>query len=239
MSSSIRAALLLLPLALVGCNRTETANGPVTTTQQRDVQPFTRINVQGGIRVTLTTGQRNVAITGSQNLLANVDLTVEDGVLMVRAANGVTLEPARSVTLQVSNDVLQGAEVSGNSQLTADATRADEWTLKASATSAVAISRIDASRLNIDASTGARIDVFGTATDIDVKVSGVSRVNAQGVSAMNVRVDASDDAELLLNASGSATGNASGRSTVNVAGNPQTQSIESSGAAQVTYDALQ
>lgn len=239
MSSSIRAALLLLPLALVGCNkRTETANGPVTT-QQRDVQPFTRINVQGGIRVTLTTGERNVAITGSQNLLDNVDLTVEDGVLMVRAANGVTLEPARSVTLQVSNDVLQGAEVSGNSQLTADATKADEWSLKASDTSAVAISRIDASRLNIDAATGARIDVFGTATDLNLNVSGASRVNAQGVSAMNVMVDASGDAEVLLNASGSATGNASGRATVNVAGNPQTQAIESSDSAQVTYDELQ
>ena len=234
MSSLTRSALITLSVLGLSACVTEEGNGQIVT-DQRAVKAFTRLKVEDGLRVSVTQGPRNVWLTTDENLRSFFQAEVRGDTLVLSRMPNFRLKPTGEVLFEVTNDVLEGLEVSGGSQVNADATPARQWRLEVSGGSVVSVARMAAESLTMDVSGESRVEVSGSARDVKVNASGKSRVNAQTLSTVNLDVDASGGAILNVAASSSATGSASGNSQVNVLGDPQKRTISTSGTAQVTY----
>ena len=234
MSSLTRSAVVALAVLGLSSCVSEDGNGRIVT-EQRSVTAFSKVKVEDGLRVSITQGPRGVWLTTDENLRTYFRAKVVGDTLVLDQLSNFVLNPTGEVVFEVTNDVLEGLEVSGGAQVSADATPAARWRLTASGGSTVSVARIAAPRFDVDASGNSRVDAFGSASDVNVNASGGSEVNTVGVSTVNLDVDASGGSVLNVAASSSATGNASGGSRVNVVGDPQTRSIDTSGDSQVTY----
>ena len=234
MTSLTRSAVFAVAvLGLFSCMQQD-GNGNVVT-EQRTVKAFTRLKVEDGLRVSITQGPRNVWLTTDENLRSFFQAEVRGDTLVLKRLSNFTLKPSGDVAFEVTNEVLEGLDVSGGAQVNADATPASQWRLDVSGESVVSVARMAAQKLTMEVTGNSEVNVSGAASDVKVRASGSSRVNTTRLSAVNVDVDASGSSVLNVAASSSATGSASGSSRVTVVGEPQKRDINTSGSSQVTY----
>lgn len=79
--------LFLTSLALCGCGK---RGSGIEATQVREVEEFSRIEVNGGFTVNLAIAEeRSLTITGDDNLLDLVDTHVDDGLLVVETTESL------------------------------------------------------------------------------------------------------------------------------------------------------
>ena len=237
MTSLTRSAVFAVAvLGLFSCMQQD-GNGNVVT-EQRTVKAFTRLKVEDGLRVTITQGPRNVWLTTDENLRSFFQAEVRGDTLVLKRLSNFILKPSGDVAFEVTNEVLEGLDVSGGAGgalVNADATPAGQWRLDVSGESVVSVARMAAQKLTMEVTGNSEVNVSGAASDVKVRASGSSRVNTTRLSAVNVDVDASGSSVLNVAASSSATGSASGSSRVTVVGEPQKRDINTSGSSQVTY----
>jgi hypothetical protein len=225
---------MLSALALCSC-LVQVGNGKVVT-QQRPVTAFSKVSIASGIHATIARGDPAVSVIADENLQPLVEVFVQGDTLIVRASQTFVLRATGGhVDASVSTNVLVGLEASGGSQVSADATEANEWRVGASGGSTVALSRVQAQQLVVEASGGSHVDVFGLSPSVLASGSGGSQVNTGGVAAQDVTANASGGSTLQVFASNSVQGDASGGSTITVSGNPATRNVNTSGGSRVIY----
>ncbi len=234
MTSLTRSAVFTFAVLGFSACVSEDGNGTIVT-EQRSVKAFTKLKVEDGLRVSLTQGPRGVWLTTDENLRSFFQAEVRGDTLVLKRLSNFTLKPSGDVVFEVTNEVLEGLEVSGGAQVNADATPAGQWRLDVSGESVVSVSRMAAQKLKMEVTGNSQVDVSGSASDVKLKASGSSRVNTTSLSTVNLDVDASGGSVLNVAASNSATGSVSGNSRVTVVGNPQKRDINASGSSQVTY----
>lgn len=234
MTSLTRSAVVALAVAGLSSCVSEDGNGRIVT-EQRAVQAFQKVKVEDGLRVTITQGPRSVLLTTDENLRSFFQADVRGDTLVLKKLSNFSLNPTGEVVFEIMNEVLEGLDVSGGAQVSADATPTSRWRLTASGGSVVTARNVATPKLDVEASGASEVTLFGSANEARVKGSGGSKVNTVGVTTVSVDVDASGGSTLNVAASSSAKGIASGNSTVNVVGNPQTRTIDATGSSTVTY----
>ncbi len=234
MRSLTRSAVVALAVLGFSSCVSEDGNGRIVT-EQRAVKEFQKVKVEDGLRVTITRGPRTVWLTTDENLRSFFQAEVRGDTLVLKRMSNFALNPTGEVVFEISNEVLEGLEVSGGAHVSAAATPTSRWRLSASDGSVVTVSDVATPKLDVEASGGSEVTLSGSANEAKVKGSGRSKVDTTGVAAVSVDVDASGGSTLNVAASSEATGHVSGSSTVNVVGNPQKRSIDTSGSSQVTY----
>jgi hypothetical protein len=199
---------------LAGCGSSSvTGKGPVQT-ETRKADAFTRIEVSGGIGVTVRIDPTNaLEVSAQENILPIIATDVEGDTLRIRSTESYST--SEGVEVAVATPALVGIWMSGGSQ--------------------GRIEGLDAERLDIELSGGAGVTATGTATSVALNMTGGSRASLENLTATTITLDLSGGATATVQASDRVSGSASGGSRASVLGDAQLN-VEVSGGGEVTRD---
>jgi Putative auto-transporter adhesin, head GIN domain len=191
-------------------------------TQQRNTTGFTGVETHGDIDIVVANGDFNVKIDAEQNLLQDIETNVENGRLVVRFRDGISLWDHGDATVYVTAPILNTIETHGSGDIRSEGRLADKNNIHLVVSGSGDIDLILDSPDIITATQGSGdITLKGTAKNIDSKTSGSGDLHMDGLKAENVKivVHGSGDAEVF--ASESLKVEVSGSGDVHYKGSPK------------------
>jgi hypothetical protein len=205
-----RAALLLVPLIVVGCIG---GQGPVTT-ETRETRAFARIEVGAGVRLELSIGPAGpIEVSAQANVLPAIGTDVSGDTLRIEAREDYTTTVPVTVTVTVP--AIHAVSLSGGAAAT--------------------ISGLDSDAIELSVKGGARATVVGTTGTVTLTADGGSTVDLGALTAGEVSVTLAGGSAATVSASGTVHGFANGGSQLTVRGSAVV-SVEESGGASVVTD---
>lgn len=228
----MRSSILGLVVVVVsGCGGVM-GNGKVVS-DERTVGAFRTVTIASGFTAMVKPGARAVTIHADENLLSYLETEVRGDSLVVDVKPDTLLAGVSALDVTIFNDVIEGLDASGGSQVDATATPIPTFKLGASGGSRVNLDSLSSTELDADASGGSHVTAAGTATSARAGASGGSIVDLTSVALATLEVTASGGSTVNASVTGSVAGSASGASQVTITGNP-TVSVDRSGASTVT-----
>ncbi len=227
----------LAVLAVVSaCGPAVFGNGKVVT-QTKELPVFTKVTVGGGIQLTTSVGELSVlTISGEDNILAEHDISVVQGVLIMKPKPGSMLQPTKPIVADIRVPKLEAINASGASKVVTGVLTSDTAVeLEASGASDIQTGLITAPDVNVQGSGSSDVTTSGITTTAKFEVSGASKVTATGLAAEVIDISISGSSHLKARASKEARGSASGASDVTIEGSPAVRHVESSGASDVVF----
>lgn len=228
--------LSMLCLLLTACGGAGflVGNGNVTTTS-RDVSAFRKISVGSAVLARVHPGARAVSLRTDENVQPLMEVVVEGDTLIIRNNTLTSLSPT-VLEADITNDVLEGVEASGASQVIGAATPVTSFPLTASGASTITLTELSSTDFTLTATGASTVTLSGAATRATIKAEGGSAVDVRGVPLSALTVDASGASTVKARVSSTLDGSASGASLVRVTGTPTSQ-VVNSGASTVTLNA--
>jgi hypothetical protein len=209
----------------------------VARTEDRDVPPFSAVEVEGGIHATVDVGPRRpVRIEADDDVLALLETRVEHGALRIGFKPHSRRRGDHRVSVTIQTPDLRSVGASGGSVVRASFTRADESGINASGGSELRIRGVDATRLSVDGSGGSVLDIQGRADTLDLQMSGGSHLHGRDLSVKDVDLQASGGSEGELRANGRIRGSLSGGSELHVRGGARAKVATSGGSSVAVED---
>lgn len=248
---------LLLPLFFTACALGPVVNGSgEIITEEREVGPFTGVDISGGVDVDVTYGgSQSVELTSDHNIVAIIETTVRDGVLFVRSDESYS--PSEGVQLEITVPVIELIDVSGSSDVTVhgvplEANRLDLFRVDISGSADVATDWMEANRMEIEVSGSGslmmnKLDIDATAIDIsgsgdvvltgageklDAEVSGSGNVIADRFEVEEADVEVRGSGDMRLHATDILRATISGSGEVLYRGRPKVDA-DVSGSGEV------
>jgi hypothetical protein len=207
------AVTLLLAGGLAACEIAKQGEGPVTS-ETRQTEAFTQIDVTGGIGITLRIGSpQPIEVRAQANLLPIIATEVEGGTLRIHAKENFRATERIQVVIQVPS--LEAAKMGGGSTGQVDGLAGESFAL--------------------DLSGGSVMTATGTASSIALVESGGSRASLHDLAAKTVVLNISGGSIATIQASGSVTGSAAGGSRATVRG-AATMSVQATGGSTVSHE---
>ena len=184
------------------------------------VDGFDSVAVSQGINLNLVMGSPSsvTAVADDDSDLDNLEIEVDDGELVIRRGSWVSglfsMGKSRgSVTVDVVASELQAvASSSGANADLIDITCAD---------------------LEVDASSGSRIEVSGSCDTVAIDASSGANVDSSDLITADASVDSSSGASIQVFAGESFRGDASSGSSIRVYGSPEVAESETSSGASI------
>ena len=184
------------------------------------VDDFDSVAVSQGINLNLVMGSPSsvTAVADDDSDLDSLEIEVDDGELVIRRGSWVSglfsMGKSRgSVTVNVVASELQAvASSSGANADLIDITCAD---------------------LEVDASSGSRIEVSGSCDTVAIDASSGASVDSSDLITIDASVDSSSGASIQVFAGESFRGDASSGSSIRVYGNPEVAESETSSGASI------
>jgi hypothetical protein len=200
--------MLLLAVFGSGCHlkvHDEISGSGVRQRQKRDLAAFTSISTQGAFDINVTCQQpQSIEVEGDDNLLPIITTEVSDGVLHIRSNRSFSVNDPIEIKISMGN--LQGISTNGAGTINISGLKNDKFEIDANGASTIRVSgeaqlididtngagKIDAHKLRasrgvVEAKGVARVDV-NVSEQLDVTVSGPSRVTYQGDPVLNKTV---------------------------------------------------
>ena len=210
---AIPVALIAVAVIVAGCstNLLGTRGEGAVVTETRQVPAFSRVDVSGGVGLTISDGTSGtVTVSAQPNIVSLITTVVEGDTLHIKPSSSYTTSAEVEVALDAAG--VSGLTVSGGSR--------------------VDMANVAADALAVDLSGGSVITSSGSAANLAVTASGGSRADLANLAASSATVDASGGSTLLVQAQDAVTGSASGQSRVEVLGDARVD-IASTGGATV------
>jgi hypothetical protein len=208
---ALAGGVIAIAVCLGGCVGTN-GQGAVTT-EMRQAQQFTDVEVGNGIGLALRIGDaKPLEVRAQKNILPLIATEVVDGKLRIHSTAGYTTSQGVQVT--IVTPTLEAITLSGGSKGTIDGLTAES--------------------LAISMSGGSGLTANGSVGVASLSLTGGSRGDLETVSAREVTVDVSGGSNVTITATDEVNGSASGGSHVTVVGNA-TLNVQSSGGAEVTH----
>jgi hypothetical protein len=226
----MRHSLLCLIPLLAACNGV-TGDGHVMS-DSRTVDSFRSVSIASGFSAIVTTGPQGVTIRADENLLPLLETFVQGDSLVVQIKPDTEFVSATTLEVAVSNDVLEGLDVSGGTRVTATATAVDTFPASASGGSHINLTGLASTAVNVDASGGSEVFITGTASHGTADASGGSTIDLTAVPLDSLSLSASGGSIVKAKVATSVAGDASGGSVVTISGSP-TVNVDSSGGSVV------
>jgi|KBSMisStaDraftv2_1062788.scaffolds.fasta_scaffold116266_2 hypothetical protein len=218
-------------LAWLTLNRGGGSIGGDLVTENRAVDPFRRLDVNGSADVTLVAGAREgVAVetrAGGQSLvrIRSTGDTLEissgttrrwwDSIIGSRGPGSVT--PRITVTFRQ----VEAINLSGTVKLAAARIEATELRIAASGGTSVRIDDLQAQRLRLSGSGALKATLAGRVVDQDVSISGAGEVHADRLESENAKVSVSGAGSIVINARKTLRASISGAGSVEYYGDPE------------------
>lgn len=218
-----RLALLGTITALTSCGcqirlsdfgtGTQVKGNGVLVTEERLIDDYDSIEVQGVIQVEVSPGlEPSLTITGEENLLAILNTKTADGALVIGASEPYS--STKPIVIKTTCPNLIRYTGHGVTQATITGLESDRFEAQLNGASTLLIQ------------TG-NVELF------KADISGVSNLNAKGLRANKADVQASGTSHITLNVTEDLNAQASGASNIVYHGNPNSNQINTSGVATI------
>jgi hypothetical protein len=187
--------------------------------QERTVEPFTRIDVGGAFNVYLTIkDQFSLIVETDENLQEKITTKIHNEKLSITSSG---IRNATKLNIYVSAPEITYVNLSGAATFKSSNTlSADYLELIASGASNLSLD-IDVDELVTEASGASTVKLTGTAHNHNVKASGASDVKAANLLTTNTTATASGAADVKINATEKVTRKISGAGSVKISGAPE------------------
>jgi hypothetical protein len=202
--------------------------------QDRNLRDFNAIEVSSAIHLTVTQDSAySVKVETDSNLQELVEVYKEGGVLRIRLANNISLNPTRDVAVYVSGPSFDHIGASGACNVVGKNmfTGNERFDLELSGASEADL-QIDAPVVNVELSGACKATLKGKTRDLRIDCSGSSSVRAFELPAENVSAGLSGASNADVFASVRIEGELSGASDMEYKGGAQTN-IHTSGASSI------
>jgi hypothetical protein len=182
-------------------------------TQKRDIDDFDSVEVNGVFQVEIVSGKDfSVEVQADDNLLPLVKTDVDGSTLKIGLDKRIS--SSHVLTVRVSAPNIEKIESTGVSTVNASGIQNDSLAVKCSGDSKIAVS--------------------GETSNLTIKVSGASNVDADNLKSVDVDVDANGASHANVNVSGDLTSRATGASSIVYAGDPKSTDNHQSGASSIS-----
>lgn len=207
------AVALLYQLDVFGSSSSSSSEGSgVPATQTREVAPFSSVDLAGGNNVVIRVGEkRSVVVKADDNLLNRVTTDVKSGALVIGNTSG-SLRAKSPMSVEVNVPSLNALALTGSGN--------------------IMVSGIKTESLTVTLSGSGNLFGSGTATSLDITVSGFGNARFTQLNANNVHAVVSGSGVIFVTATKRLDASVPGSGTIMYAGNPQdvTKSVTGTGA---------
>jgi hypothetical protein len=217
MNRAILAALLCAALPATAATAAERNFG---------VSGFDRVRVDGGYRVTLTTGIAPYAkASGSARAIDKVSLRVEGRTLVIKMNNssgwgGYPGEGDGPVEIMVGTHELSAVTVNGGGAVTVNRVEGLKFDAAAQGAGSIAIDDVEVDQFNLSLFGTASARLGGKAGKATLMVRGISSLDGDQFTVKDAIIGAEGPAVVKVTATDTAKVNAVGVGTVTLNGNP-------------------
>jgi hypothetical protein len=240
--SGMRLFLLLAALGgLVAAHahggKTVRGSGKVTN-DARSVQGIRKVNAHGvGILLIEIGSGESLTVEAEDNLQAQIEATVRpDGTLDIGPKGDSDIQPTRPIRYRLRLPHLDAVALSGATQAEVNGTvTTDDFALNLSGATSAKLSRVEADKLDIQASGASKVTLSGTVKRQKLDFSGVSQYHGFDLTSNEADVDASGTSKIELKAKDRLRVDASGVTQVRYKGKPDVRS-KTSGLSSVSAD---
>ncbi len=210
----LAAGLMVFMVGLAACDTFGVMGDGTPTTETRNVGAFTRIDVSGGIAVTVHTGPAApLSISAQPNIMPLIATDVVGDTLRIHGTKPFTA--TKTVEVTVTTPTLAGMTMSGGSRATIDGLAADAFA--------------------VDISGGSNLTAAGSSGSLTLNGSGGSRADLGDLTAKTATVDVSGGTNATIRATDSASGQVTGGSHLTVRGDAKLD-IATSGGGSVSHE---
>jgi len=185
----------------------------VMSSETRQVEPFTRVEIRGGADIDASIGQQQpIKIDAEDNILPLIETSVRGDTLVISSKENYSTH--KGVKLHIVVPSLQGIKVVGAADVKA--------------------SGLKESKVEIDVQGSGNIKLDGATDELAVGVSGSGDVDTRQLIARRANVNISGSGDVKVNAAESLNASVSGSGAIRYSGNPQQVSKNISGSGSVT-----
>ncbi|CAN5825409.1 head GIN domain-containing protein [soil metagenome] len=206
-------ALAAAALLLSGCGLITVEGSGVEASDERNVEAFREIEVDGSADVTVTVGgPPSVTVTTDDNLLERV--TTEVGGDRLRVDIDGNLATSLGIRVDVVTPELDTVVLGGSGSIEAGELTAEE--------------------LDVQLDGSGRITATGTVVDLEVSLSGSGRVALFDLRAQDADVHLDGSGDVQVTATGELDADLNGSGTITYDGSPEQISTDVDGSGEVT-----
>jgi hypothetical protein len=210
-------------------------SGTIVRTQAPKLEPFTEVDVSGGLEVTVRKGSPSVVLEGDDNIVAQYEVGVVGERLRIRPRGDVSLRPSRAVKAWVTVPVLKKLEAAGGVDVVVESGVEKDLSLDLAGGVDFRAASLELAALQVEASGGVKLALAGVADQASFELTGGVEMDAAHLSVQTVKLEASGGCDLDLTATQAISGEASGGVDVTVRGNPPKSRLQSSGGTSVRW----
>lgn len=203
------------------------------TKQNREISGFNELKVGAAIQVKLTMGDKeSLVLEAEDHVLERIRSVVKDGQLHLYL-DDKEMETQKDIIAYVTAKSLKELEAYGAAfiELT-NRLNAEKLEVEASGAARMDLD-VKVKNLELEISGAGKIGLRGEAQEAEMSISGAANVHAENLSCEKMQIKASGAGKAEISASKAIKVNASGASKVIYQGNPAEKNINTSGAASV------
>ncbi|NOZ45988.1 MAG: DUF2807 domain-containing protein [Chlorobi bacterium] len=214
------------------CNLRYTKGSGNIITENREVAPFSEINLKGSGNIVLTQGtQQQIEIAADDNIIPLISTEVRNGTLIISTKGGI-IRPTKlnyDITIpEISSLKISGSgRIEGNEKISCE-----DLDLKISGSGNINLF-VSAEEINAKISGSGKMKLKGASEDLEVKISGSGDLDAKDLLVENALIKVSGAGECYVNASENLNAHVSGSGNIYYIGNPDISTkISGSGSVQ-------
>lgn len=200
----------------------------VLVSEIRQLDAFTRIDMDGGAKVILVQGsEHSITVEGSRRVVDQVITKVNDGVLEINFRDRMLFENwGENLTLTITFTNLSDFRLDGGVELIADGLNLENLNITINGGASVKMNDLLLNTLGMTLLGGGDIQVSGIAETQNVKVSGGTSYKAEDLQSANVSVEIIGAANVVVWATEALNLDLAGAYSVSYWGSPEiTQSV--------------
>ncbi|GEO09327.1 head GIN domain-containing protein [Segetibacter aerophilus] len=205
--------------------------------ETREVSSFTGVMVAGSVNVDLNYGDsKTITIEGDENILPYVETSVENGNLVIKTRNKVSISSKHKIIVHASLTTLKRLRVSGSGNITGNGDFSNDSrtdiAVSGSGNINVGINSFAETKINISGS--GNVTLKGRSTNnIDAGVSGSGNIDCSEVSCNDVLAHVSGSGNIKVYANKSIDAKVSGSGNIYYKGSATNISLKSSGSGKI------
>lgn len=186
-------------VALTGCG-VVTPSGP-TVTEDRDVPAgVTAVRLEGTGDLVLHTGDEpSLSVTARENVLDELTVREEDGVLVLGVRDRVGLfRNLGAIDWELTLPEVDGVAIEGTGDVDGDLVPVDRLEIRVDGTGDVRLGDVDVERLVVAVDGTGSITLSGSATEQDVRIDGTGAYEGENLTSVRaeVRINGTGDAHV-------------------------------------------
>lgn len=200
--------------------------------QERNVGPFSGIDVGGAFKVYLTQGdQEKVVVEADENLMDVIETEVHGGTLKISTKEDI--RDSKALNIYITFKTLHELEVSGACHLTGENKFSlGDLELDCSGASDVVL-KFSAESVEMDCSGASKVELYGSAEKVELDLSGASSLDAFEFEANKLEADVSGASHGRMTVKETLSADVSGAAGFKYKGEPTINDIDVSGAGSL------